>query len=142
MSASSPPTWTGPSGILPPRRAGLYSPPLRLCIALGLASIAYLVEFTPVLRVTRVRRMRTSVLRVQSRSFHILPRALPVAVAVTSAVQVEGGRLRPGCQLRPAQSLPAPDSVPYCRIISMRTVSYVYLPISAPHGQLPTTTSS
>ncbi|TFK93323.1 hypothetical protein K466DRAFT_129247 [Polyporus arcularius HHB13444] len=62
--ASSPPSWTGPSGMLPPRRAGMYSPPLRLCITLGLASIASLVELTQVLRIMRVRRMRTSVLRV------------------------------------------------------------------------------
>ncbi|RDX45139.1 hypothetical protein OH76DRAFT_1022352 [Lentinus brumalis] len=47
--------------------APAYSRPLLAtvdCITLGLASIAYLVEFTQVLRVMRVRQMRTSGLRV------------------------------------------------------------------------------
>ncbi|RDX45122.1 hypothetical protein OH76DRAFT_1021729 [Lentinus brumalis] len=41
LHAPSPPTWTGQSAVPPPRKVGLYSPPLRLCITLELASIAY-----------------------------------------------------------------------------------------------------
>ncbi len=78
----------------------------------------------------RVRRRMTAVLRVYSRSFHILLHALLVAVAAVSAdstssvSQVEEGRPRPGRQPRPARSSPAPESAPplqiYCHIISMR----------------------
>ncbi|TFK86195.1 hypothetical protein K466DRAFT_159669 [Polyporus arcularius HHB13444] len=35
--APSPPTWNGQSAVPPPRKAGLYSPPIRLCITLELA---------------------------------------------------------------------------------------------------------